>query len=208
MTFESMRHDAFAAIDMLQTWTEASRLVAIGCRLGGLIAASVVSDTPSVPLALWDPVLEPDAYFREALRALRVAEMTALTSSSWSRAKRIDDLADHDWVDVHGYPLFGSFIRSFRRRSLSGDIGPHARPVLLLNAGATTDSVGRTHASLIRELTDTGCSVDIVPMGSQVGWWFRGGAHERDQIHRLTPRVVTAMTDWIGTQLDQSGSAC
>ena len=118
-TFESMTEDVIMALSFLRSRIETSRFAVIGCRLGGLVAAAVASlHDSSAPLVLWEPVLEPRLYLREAIRARLIGDLSTKGTASDSPGPRIDQLQEGESIDIHGYPIHGSMVRSLEGRTL------------------------------------------------------------------------------------------
>jgi alpha/beta superfamily hydrolase len=75
-TFEHRVGAAMAASEELRRrLPEVTDVCLFGARYGGLVAAVAVTSTEDGLLALWDPGLEPDVYWRQVRRFARVASV-------------------------------------------------------------------------------------------------------------------------------------
>jgi hypothetical protein len=59
VTFAALVADARRAAELLVERTGVERIGLVGARLGALVAARVAHDHPGVPVALWEPVVDP-----------------------------------------------------------------------------------------------------------------------------------------------------
>ena len=204
-TFESMREDVIMALSFLRSRIETSRFALIGCRLGGLVAAAVASLHDSAPLVLWEPVLEPRLYLREAIRARLIGDLSTKGTPSDSPSLRIDQLQEGESIDIHGYPIHGSMVRSLEGRTLFHELGGHPRPILLIQVGKG-QSLGAANVSFLERLSALGFPVDVQLTGHEIGWWFRGASQDRERSDQVTDVVVAATVSWLHEQFSPQGA--
>jgi hypothetical protein len=69
VTFAALVADARRAAELLAEHTGVERIGLVGARLGALVAARVGHDHPGVPVALWEPVVDPRHLVEQAASA-------------------------------------------------------------------------------------------------------------------------------------------
>jgi hypothetical protein len=69
VSFASLVADAERAVDLLRERTGVERIGLVGARLGALVAARVARGHRGVPVALWEPVVDPRHAVEQAARA-------------------------------------------------------------------------------------------------------------------------------------------
>jgi pimeloyl-ACP methyl ester carboxylesterase len=204
MSFPSLKEDALEAADHLRSTTGATRLGFVGCRMGGLVAASVAASYEMAPLSLWEPVLSVEGYVQEAIRARLVGDLTAAREERASSAALKEELYRNGSLDVHGYPIHLDLIRSLEGKSLRDELGDGRRPIMLMQIGRSRD-VRAEYAALVREWSSLGHPVTVHQVSSEVAWWFRGALQTREQPEALAGEAIARTVDWVGAQLAVTG---
>jgi alpha/beta superfamily hydrolase len=196
MTLGSMTADAQTVLRLVRERFEATRLSLVGVRLGGYVAAAVAAGEPGAPVVLWEPVLTASSYFREAKRALRLANLVPGGDGESSLPSDVTlELEQRGRVDVHGYPVRKTLLDSFDR-SLPAVLGDTPRAIKILQFGRS----GRARsdvASAVAAWEEKGFQVDLDVLGGNVSWWSRGVREERDDRMRLAAVCVETTADWI-----------
>ena len=92
VTFESLRDDALAATEYLQSEADVPGVSFIGSRVGALVAGAVSAGYADSRLVLWEPIVDPSRYLREAQRSMSIARMSGSGPDSMA-----DDPAGSAW---------------------------------------------------------------------------------------------------------------
>jgi acetyl esterase/lipase len=206
MNLESLRDDALTALELLETTTGATNAAFIGCRLGGFIAASAAASREAAPVALWEPVLKPAAYLRDAIRARLIGDMTGASQARLSAAELNEQLLKEGSLDIYGYPIHLGLVQSLEGKELRAELGKTNRPILLVQISSQSD-LRSDYARFSEELSSHGASVSVHRLSGTVGWWFRGAGRDRDQPDVLTNETVATTVDWLVSQFDTADVA-
>lgn len=196
MTLETMTADAEAVLRFVRDRYGTKPLTVVGIRLGGYVAAAVAARERGAPVVLWEPVLTPSSYFREAKRALRLADLVPGRNGEHEpRSDLTLELERRGRVDVHGYPVRKTLLDSLDR-SLPDVLGDTPRAMKILQFGRA----GRArsdYSSALADWKEKGFRADLDVLGGDVSWWSRGVKEERDDHTRLTAAFVKTTADWI-----------
>jgi hypothetical protein len=164
MTLDSLVSDAKA---VLSHWSAPafSNYAVVGTRLGSLVAAKVVSETPW-PVALWEPVIDPARFFGEAARAQRMSQL-ARAKEGRARGWR-SELSSSGQVELLGHSVYPPLVNSLDEVGLLELLGTSPRSVFVARFGA------RDHSSdgLMEELSRRGFRVTYENHAVSVAWWF------------------------------------
>jgi pimeloyl-ACP methyl ester carboxylesterase len=191
MTFESLREDALAATSLVRSIIGVRELAFVGCRLGGLIAATAAREHDGAPVVLWHPVANVDEYLREVLRTRRMSELAgggADQSDPFDGASGV--------VNAFGMPVYATLVESFRGRTLSGELGRGRRSIFTLVSEAGKRP-RREEQNAVEALGRAGFDPDVHSGGEGVAWWVSGARHERDGAQRIAAVAVPATVDWL-----------
>jgi pimeloyl-ACP methyl ester carboxylesterase len=202
ITLESMTADIKRTVELIQTRFDAERVVFIGCRLGGYVAAAAAASYPTSSLVMWDPVLEPSRYLREATRAVRLARLAGTTGVVDPRAAIDVELEHRGFIDVHGYPIRKNLVVSLVA-PLPELLGGSPRPLLLLQFGRN----GRARADYLKVEDGwrrQGFAVESAVIRGDIAWWSRGTREGRDEHPRLIAECVAATVQWITHTLSRN----
>lgn len=208
-TLQTMVEDALTAAQHLRQIAGVNRLGFVGTRVGAFIAAAASHRHGQAPLALWQPVIDPSAYFRDAMRSrlMRDLKLEAMRSGPPSDPKRTpktrlsmstleETLSRTGLVDIIGHPLSRSFYESMLHRNLAEEIGA-PRPVQILQVSLDNKLRGE-YASLAEHLKAVGCSVDArIIADKEEAWWFADGRGPADESRPGTQALVAATTAWL-----------
>jgi pimeloyl-ACP methyl ester carboxylesterase len=199
MSFASLKEDALTAVDFLRSDAGIDRLAFVGCRLGGFVAAATAASYDAAPLVLWEPVLDPASYTREAIRARMIGRLARVPSEGVSAAGLDDQLLQEGWLDIFGYPIHLALVRSLEGKELLTELGSNRRPVLLMQI-ASSRELRSAYSTFARDLSSLGIPVEVRLVTSTAGWWFRGVARDREQPELLTQETVSTTADWLGAR--------
>ncbi len=197
VTLTTLRRDAVEALGYLRAMTGLEEVGFMGCRLGGLVAAAAASERSAAPVALWDPVLDPAGYLREASRARVIGDLAGGTPSQADPKER---LRRDGYVDIHGYPIHLELAESLEGRTLLGELGDEPRPILLIQT-ARTPRIRPEYARFLEDRARVGSPVAVRPIVGEIAWWFRGVAADRERVDDLAADAVTQTCDWLAAQL-------
>jgi alpha/beta superfamily hydrolase len=199
-TFETMREDTAAAAERVSERAGVRRVAFVGTRLGGLIAAAVAGSRPHPsPIALWEPVVDPEVYFREVFRGLFVRDLKE-DGGSRGRADPLDELEREGSVDVLGYTITARLRESALGHRLADELGDRPRPILLVGSGRSGELPGEYEALRAR-WTGQGFAVAGRVMPSREAWWFgKRPVGRREELDRERA-FVDLITEWLAEQM-------
>jgi acetyl esterase/lipase len=171
-TFESLCEDARAAVDRLVGTTGVERLVFVGTRLGAVAAAVTGRTAGAVALAMWEPVLNGERYFREIFRGHLVSGLKK--AEDGEERKPSQELRDRGSVDVLGYSIDRPLFESVRTRRLIDDAAQGAPPHVLLVQIGGGRGLRAEAGSLVERWREAGASVRTHQLEGSEPWWFGG----------------------------------
>ena len=186
MTFESMCEDADTVMEYAHSMGF-TKFGVLGTRVGGLVAAAIVSSKRSVPLALWEPVADPLRLISEAQRARRISQMAQFIDVQTSQWRT--ELVERGVIDLLGYDVHPELVESLGRVDLLTILGSITRPVFIARFRGglgERDDVAQT-------LIGRGFSVDVGQYGLAESWWFdRDTTVESRDLHAATTAWLSA----------------
>jgi alpha/beta superfamily hydrolase len=121
--FAEIEADVNEAHDLLGERTGAPP-VAFGLRFGALLAGRLAARTGG-RAALWEPVVDPEQWLFEALRAQMAFQLTAHGKVVRNRKELVRDLEGGGTVVLEGYGLTGTF---YREATVGGGLTGEAFP--------------------------------------------------------------------------------
>ncbi|MGH2597664.1 MAG: alpha/beta fold hydrolase [Actinomycetota bacterium] len=206
ITLESLVQDCRIALHHLQSSTGVRRFGFVGCRLGGFVAAAAASDASSdgAPLVLWEPVLKPDRYVREAIRSRVISSLSGVKGEQLSSDTLMTYLHERGSVDIHGYPIYRALLESFEDRSLFDELGSTPRAVHVVQIGKSSTVRGDV-AAVIGEWSRLGFAADVRCVIGEIAWWFGGASRPREEPERLAEEVVGDTVEWLTGQFVREG---
>lgn len=199
-TLGTLIDDSLRALEHLQLRTGAGRVGFVGCRLGGLVAAAAGSLSAGAPLVLWEPVLRPDSYVREAIRSRVISGLSGAPSDKVSSDMLMSYLNERGSVDIHGYPIYRDLVRSLQGRSLVDELGSEPRAVHVIQI-SRSQVVRSELKTAIDEWLQHGLEADVRCVTGDVAWWFRGAGRAREEPEiAMADEVVTDTVAWMTSQ--------
>ncbi len=197
-TFDSMLQDARAAIRHLRERTGADALGLVGTRYGALVAAATAD--AGAPLLLWDPVVDPERYFRETFRARLIHDMRAGRASRAGSRGMLEELRREGSVDVLGYEITRDLYDSSVRVTLAELLRGAPRPLLVLQLSSDPE-VRVEYLELLATLAEAGvrATVDVVP--EDPAWWFFDETWEPEEAGAGTRALVDGSVAWLAQRL-------
>jgi hypothetical protein len=177
VTFQSMLEDTLTAFHVLQSKAQVGDVAFLGTRVSGSIAASAAREFDDAPLALWQPVLDPESYFRELFRTASIRELrhdASVAGTSRGRSRpTMQTLESAGVADVLGYAIHRALYVSLRDHRLVDELGQHPRPVLLLQLDRD-DALRKEYAELTAMLRTSGFDMRTRAIRADDHWWFSG----------------------------------
>lgn len=167
----SMVHDAATVLEGFQRRTGLGRVVLLGTRWGGLVAAAPAAQRPGSPLVLWEPVTDGSRYFREMIRGRLVREMKDERFAGAGTDAWRGELERLGRVDILGYPLHRRLYESGREARLSDLLSGQTAPVLLVQLGKR-DSLRPEYAAIRDALSARGVRCEAAAVFGNPDWLF------------------------------------
>jgi alpha/beta superfamily hydrolase len=198
-TFESMVDDARRAAEHLTERARLDEVAFLGTRVGALVAAAAV-ERGDTPLALWEPVVDIDRYFRDCFRARLMSELKRATSRDDKREDLLSVMQREGSVDVLGYPVRANLYESLRGRTVAGESGQHARPFLLVQF-SRRPALRSEYEQLVAALESRGASVSARVFEREESWWFNEDVRRVEDTATEARALLEMTTEWLDRQL-------
>src|SRR5262249_15229163 len=141
-----------------------------GTRWGALVAAAASSARHGAPLALLEPALDPERYFREAIRARLIHELKRGVEDGPSGEQLLAERRETGRLDVLGYPLDRALLDSAHGRGLVDLLSDRPRPVLIVGGAKGVLRPGQRE--LCERLTAAGFTVTEHALRDEAVSWF------------------------------------
>ncbi len=155
VTLSSLVADARAAADEAKRRSGCSRIVWLGVRLGALVAA--IAGGPNsgrgdaAGFVLWEPAAKPADFFRQQLRTLLFSRVAGGQKPDATVDQLLERLEHEGGIDVLGYSLQRSLVRSFDGASLETALAGCRVPVFLAQVQARA-KLAPVHTALVESL--------------------------------------------------------
>jgi alpha/beta superfamily hydrolase len=204
MTFSTMLEDAVRSAEWMMSEEHVGRVLFVGVRLGGLVAAAASKRLGSDPIVLWEPFTRADSYYRDIFRAARVHALADASETDGTHESPVTELRRTGRLDVLGYSVDRALFESLQDRRLDEELGDAARSVLMLlvsPGGKVRPEYGRLLENL--EGGPIAVTTRIIRMQAEP-WWLVGG-RSRDEERQLTDELTGVLSEWIGSLLDLTG---
>lgn len=170
VTLGSLIEDALAAADEAKRRTGASRVIWMGVRFGGLVAAMAgARRADSAGLVLWEPVLQPLEFFRAQLRFLLFSRVAGGVRPDATADQLIAQARAGQDVDVNGYLLHREILESSEGASLSTAMADWRAPVLLAQVQQRA-KLAPGFEALATTLRDRGVPLSIAQVREEPGY--------------------------------------
>jgi alpha-beta hydrolase superfamily lysophospholipase len=156
-TLASLVTDARAAADEARRRSGRARVLWLGVRLGAVVAA--VAGGPgsgrddAAGFVLWEPAERPADFFRQQLRTLLFSRVAGGQKPDATVDQLLERIEQEGSVDVLGYLLQKTLIRSFDGVTLDAALAGCGLPVLLAQVQARA-RLAPAHAALAQSLSE------------------------------------------------------
>lgn len=194
MSLESMVEDAVSVTERFVSRTNVRRLAFLGTRVGSVVAAGVARRHGGAPLALWEPVLDGESYFRDVFRASFMADMRQGPGAHPSQDQVVNRLRREGWVDIVGSTIGRPLYESLVGRTLEEEMPDDSREVLLVQLGRG-QRVRAPHRHAAERLERRDHRVDVRVVDEVEAWWF---GEERRGKAALTATTAEWLVDRLG----------
>jgi alpha/beta superfamily hydrolase len=162
MTFASLCEDTDAVARHVLGLLGAVRLSYLGTRLGALVAASAASQRPRTPLVMWEPVIQPQRFYREAYLAKRAS---LVATDDAAVGSFFEDLERDGIVDIVGYSLYPALVNSLEHVDLRTLLEAHDGPRYVARFGQARRSEANGKPRTDDDAIEETFAVDGA-------WWF------------------------------------
>ena len=198
--FDAAVADTVAAIGRMRSRSGVERIVLVGTRLGGIVAAEAAGRSNIRHLAIADPVVTGAAWLRELSRAERVQAMQDNEAPSMSLA---DQLAADGEAEVLGSSIFPALYEETAEKALV-DATPDAMQRVLLVQFGSPEKIAKRLQVAADTLTERGIDVRLTAVAEEEGWWAsRRADHFQSETTRvLTRELIPVFAYWIGESHD------
>ena len=157
VTLASLVADARAAADEALRLSGRTRVLWLGVRLGALVAALAGGPTSgrgdAAGFVLWEPAGKPAEFFRQQLRTLLFSRVAGGQKPDATVDQMLERLEQEGNVDVLGYSLQRSLVKSFEGAALESALAGCGVPVLLAQVQARA-KLAPAHAALAQALSE------------------------------------------------------
>jgi hypothetical protein len=190
--YEGMVRDALAAAERLQhDGIEVTSF--LGTRWGALPAASAVSRFDEAALALWEPVLSGEQFFREAFRARSISDLRDGGGFGASHIDTDEEMRSRGFVEVTGFPIHSALYETSTARTLAEELGDTPRPLFIGQIGR-----GKEPRASYRNAMDgwrnAGLEVHLqIHRQEEISWFLPSARRKQDTNQPL----IEATADWL-----------
>jgi alpha/beta superfamily hydrolase len=203
LDFSTMRADACEAVALAARALgvgENVEMALMGTRIGALVAVATARDLGIPRLVAWDPTLDAEAFFRQAIRMRFMREVVAGKRSKDTMKSLLGKLrAGQGDIDVLGYTVTPRLFASLVTEVFSDYLFQARCQALLIALGADETYLG--------ELTDTaaraggrGVAVTGAQVVSPTNWLLTGSQRDPEPwLIELTSRWLTGTSHADGT---------
>jgi alpha/beta superfamily hydrolase len=205
VTFAGMHDDAIAAADELRARSGVDELLYLGIGWGGLVAAAAVGSS-SMPIALWQPVLDAPAFFTAAMRARAIAALKEAGGMQSTEEDLLEELRDEGSLDVLGYSIDRTLFESSSEVELASPLLERPRKVLLLQVAKGTSLSGK-YRRLADALTGAGSSVETGWIEAEDRSWFIENEWRVEEDRASTQALNDRTKAWVLSILPMEASA-
>jgi pimeloyl-ACP methyl ester carboxylesterase len=171
LTFSDLVDDACAAADQARKLSGASRVIWMGVRFGGLIAAAAIARREdAAALALWEPLHQGAEYFRAAIRTTLFCRVAQGTRSATTTVEELlKRLEAEGALPVVGTYLYAALWRSALSAELRQSLAAWAGNTLIAQVQHRL-TLSPSNLRLRSEIEQRGGKVTAVLMRQEPTW--------------------------------------
>jgi len=155
VTLQTLVEDARAAADEAKRRSGRARVAWLGVRMGALVAALAGGPgsgrDDAAAFLFWEPVESPHEFFRQQLRTLLFSRVAGGKKPDATVDQLFARLESEGQLDVFGYTLQRSLVRSFADAALGAALAGVRVPVMLAQV-QTRARLAPAHARLVEAL--------------------------------------------------------
>jgi uncharacterized protein len=199
--FDGMCADAEVAIEHLRATVGVLPVGIVGTRLGAVVATVTAARSAPFAIALWDPVIAPERYFREVFRARLMTDLKHGGAGPSNSRTLVEELDRVGVVEVAGYPITAALHHEAMAQPLPQLLEIGRCPVLLLEM-ERQGRLSRSADALQKQLAAAGRSVTTKVVEHTGSWWF--GASARDgaaDAQTTAEAAITVTVDFLAEHL-------
>lgn len=172
ITFENLVEDALAAAAHARQLAGVRRVVWLGLRVGGLVAAeAAVRSADAAGLVLWEPVARGADYFRQLVRGLLFSAVARGEKSGKTVDEVLKQVEREGQADIHACYLHSRFYLGTRDLDLAKILEGWAGPTFLAQVQARLN-LSPANAALVAALEGRGAKVAVTRISEDPGWQF------------------------------------
>ncbi|MBI1824635.1 MAG: alpha/beta fold hydrolase [Nitrospirae bacterium] len=132
-TLETQLSDIHQAIAFLINKTQVKKVILLGARFGGTLAAMAAAADPRIDgVVLWNPILKGEKYFQECLRSNLTTQMTTYRKIKYTREQMVKELLAGRPVNIDGYLISSDFYKQISQIDLVAGMRSYSRPLLMV----------------------------------------------------------------------------
>jgi len=197
VTLESFVADARAAADEARRLSGRDRVAWLGVRMGALVAALAGGPgsgrEDAAAFLFWEPVAKPADFFRQQLRTLLFSQVAGGNKPDATVDQLLARVESQGSVDVLGYTLQRTLVRSLADASLARALtGVRAR-VMLAQIEARA-RLSPAHAQLVEALKSGGADVATALVQDEPGYQLMSNPMwESEALTRVTLEWLDAV---------------
>jgi exosortase A-associated hydrolase 2 len=132
-TVETQLSDIREAVTVLRKRTKVKRVILLGARFGGTLAALAAAGNDQVhAIILWNPIINGEKYFQECLRSNLTTQMTTYHKINYTREQMVKDLLGGKMVTIDGYLISPEFYKQISQIRLDEAMRSYNKPLLMI----------------------------------------------------------------------------
>ena len=192
VTLHDWHQDLSLAIKYLKANSSVEKVGLWGLRLGAHLAlryAATEQDFDPACLILWQPVFEPEAFFKQFLRQKLSTEIATQTAGGLGVKGMVAELEKGISQEVIGYPISESMYKSFTTSTVTFPLPSHSRYPILLTSNSMAEEIPLGIKKNADALNAAGHSVQLEHIVEEPYW----DRHWRWDAPKLTQVTVDFM---------------
>lgn len=196
LAFHTMLEDTLAAATVLARSVPGPPPAFLGTRSAAAVAAAAAANFDEARLALWEPVLDPAAYFREVSRTAAIQELRRKATRSQKTTRTpgaVERLRAEGMVDVLGYAVHRRWYEGLLEHPLRKELSDSPRSAILVQLDRR-ETLRQDYADLVTDLRRRGWNVLTRAITADEHWWFSGDPADATSTLRS---VIDVTSRWL-----------